>query len=159
MTLSQSSPMRLVIQRVANASVEVDGQVVGAIGAGLLVLVAAEPTDDKSDVERAVDKLSTIRLFADEIGKMNLDIGQAEGSILVVSQFTLLADLRRGRRPSFAAAGDPAHANAIVDDLVAGLRDVGIRTETGVFGAKMSVSLVNDGPVTMIVDIKDGQIV
>ena len=159
MTLAESATMRLVIQRVAKAAVDVGGETVGSIGGGLLVLVAAEPPDTLSEVERAVDKLSTVRLFPDELGKMNLDIGEAGGSLLVVSQFTLLADLRRGRRPSFAAAGDPNHAREIVDALVERLRGIGIHTEQGVFGAHMKVQLVNDGPVTMILDIRDSQIV
>jgi D-aminoacyl-tRNA deacylase len=148
--------VRLVLQRVSSSSVEVDGAVVGSIGPGLLVLAGIEVSDESDDVARAVDKLTELRIFPDESGSMNRSVRDMDGSILVVSQFTLLGDVRRGRRPSFSAAAPPDHASRMFGELVVGLRDTGLPVETGVFGAQMRVSLVNEGPVTIVFDVTAG---
>jgi D-tyrosyl-tRNA(Tyr) deacylase len=150
--------VRIVLQRVSRASVTVEGEVVGSIADGLLLLVGIEPTDTPHDVERAVDKVSNLRIFADEGGLMNRSITETGGSALVVSQFTLISDMRRGRRPSFVGAADPGTAAPLVERLAEMLRDAGIHTETGVFGASMAVDLVNDGPVTVILEIREGRV-
>ena len=151
--------MRVVIQRVSEARVTVDGEVVGEIGVGILLLVGVASGDRLFDVESLVTKVAGLRIFVDDRMKMNNSIVDAGGSILVVSQFTLLADARRGRRPSFTVAAPPAVAEPLVDALCAGLRKQGIAVEEGVFGAQMEVELVNDGPVTIILETDDGQIV
>lgn len=151
--------MRVVIQRVSEARVTVDGEVVGEIGVGMLLLVGVASGDRLFDVESLVTKVAGLRIFVDDRMKMNNSIVDAGGSILVVSQFTLLADARRGRRPSFTAAAPPAVAEPLVDALCAGLRKQGIAVEEGAFGAQMEVELVNDGPVTIILETDDGQIV
>lgn len=140
--------MILVLQRVARASVRVDGATVGRIGKGLLVLACVEPPDDDLAVDQAARKTAELRCFSDEAGKMNLDVAQAGGAVLAVSQFTLGADLSRGRRPGFEGAARPETARPLFDRFVAGVRAYGLRVETGVFGALMEVELVNDGPVT-----------
>ncbi|HSO50646.1 MAG TPA: D-aminoacyl-tRNA deacylase [Acidimicrobiia bacterium] len=150
--------MRIVLQRVSRASVTVAGEVVGSIADGLLLLVGIEPTDTPQDVDRAADKVSNLRIFADEGGLMNRSIIDIGGSALVVSQFTLISDMRRGRRPSFVGAADPGTAAPLVERLAEMLRDAGIHTETGVFGASMAVDLVNDGPVTVILEIREGRV-
>jgi D-tyrosyl-tRNA(Tyr) deacylase len=147
-----------VLQRVSRASVTVEGEVVGSIADGLLLLVGIEPTDTPQDVERAAEKVSNLRIFADEGGLMNRSIIETGGSALVVSQFTLISDMRRGRRPSFVGAADPGTAAPLVERLAEMLRDAGIHTETGVFGASMAVDLVNDGPVTVILEIREGRV-
>ena len=136
----------------------VAGEVVGSIADGLLLLVGIEPTDTPQDVDRAADKVSNLRIFADEGGLMNRSIIDIGGSALVVSQFTLISDMRRGRRPSFVGAADPGTAAPLVERLAEMLRDAGIHTETGVFGASMAVDLVNDGPVTVILEIREGRV-
>jgi D-tyrosyl-tRNA(Tyr) deacylase len=148
--------MRLILQRVRRAAVEVDGERIAAIGRGLLVLVGVEPGDGAAQVAAAVEKLTTLRVFDDGEGRMNLDLAAAGGSLLVVSQFTLLADLTRGRRPSFTGAAPPDVARPLVDDLVARLRSRGCDVERGRFGAAMRVELVNDGPVTLTLDLAPG---
>ncbi|MEM9595095.1 MAG: D-aminoacyl-tRNA deacylase [Acidobacteriota bacterium] len=150
--------MRAVLQRVENASVHVDGQTVGAIGRGVLVLVAVEQGDDGADARLMADRLAGLRLFSDNAGKMNLDAGKAGGSFLVVSQFTLAASLRKGRRPSFNGAAEPGRATELVDLLVEELGNLGFEVATGQFGADMRVRLVNDGPVTFILEIRDGRV-
>jgi len=145
--------MRLILQRVSSASVEVEGETVGAIDRGLLVLVGVERADGGAQVARAIEKLATLRLFADGSGRMNLDAGAAGGAFLVVSQFTLAASLARGRRPSFDRAAPPETAEPLVQQLVAGLAARGFRTAQGRFGALMQVRLVNDGPVTFVLDV------
>jgi D-tyrosyl-tRNA(Tyr) deacylase len=147
-----------VIQRVSRASVTVTGQVVGSIGPGALVLVGVASGDGEGEVARAVEKVAQLRIFGDEMGLMNRSLVDSGGSALVVSQFTLLADLRRGRRPSFTGAAPPDVAEPLLDRLVLGLRAAGIETATGRFGAAMSVELVNDGPVTIVVDVSDGRV-
>ena len=150
--------MRVVIQRVAEASVTVDGSIVGQIGPGMLALVGIEEADTREDVGVAAGKLTGLRIFGDDAGKMNLSVGDTGGSVLVVSQFTLLGDVRRGRRPSFTSAASPDHAKKMVERLVDEIRSAGIETSTGVFGEHMSVELVNDGPVTLVIEVKDGRL-
>ncbi len=145
--------MRLVLQRVERAEVRVAQRRVGAIGTGVLVLVAVEAGDAAEVASRAARKLSTLRLFEDGRGRMNLDAGAVGGAFLVVSQFTLAASLDRGRRPSFERAAPPDLAELLVDALVAELRDLGHPVATGRFGAHMAVELVNDGPVTFVLDL------
>ena len=144
--------MRLVIQRVSSASVRVEGEIVGEIGRGLLVLAGVEKGDGLEKVRAAAEKLAGLRVFGDEAGKMNLDTAAAGGAFLVVSQFTLAGSLARGRRPSFDNAAPPEEAAPLVEALVADLRGRGFRVETGRFQAYMEVSLVNDGPVTFIAE-------
>ncbi|WP_299730242.1 D-aminoacyl-tRNA deacylase [uncultured Tateyamaria sp.] len=144
--------MRALLQRVAEARVEVDGAVVGQCGPGLLILVCAMPGDDAATAANLAAKVSKLRLFKDEGGKMNLSILQSEGSALVVSQFTLAADTSRGNRPGFSGAARPDEAEALYLHFAQCLRDLGVATETGQFGADMAVSLVNDGPVTIWLD-------
>ncbi|MEF3274666.1 MAG: D-tyrosyl-tRNA(Tyr) deacylase [Chloroflexus sp.] len=144
--------MRAVLQRVTQASVTVDGVVVGAIGRGLLILLGIAQTDTNDDVELLADKIANLRIFSDEEGKFNLSLLDVGGAALVVSQFTLYADTRKGRRPSFTAAAPPAIAAPLVDAFAAALRTRTIPVATGVFGAMMQVALVNDGPVTIVID-------
>jgi D-tyrosyl-tRNA(Tyr) deacylase len=144
--------MRLVLQRVSSASVRVAGETVGKIGRGLLVLAGVEKGDGPEKVLAAADKLAGLRVFEDEAGKMNLDLAAAGGAFLVVSQFTLAGSLARGRRPSFDRAAPPDEAAPLVEMLVGELRQRGFQVETGRFRAHMEVSLVNDGPVTLIAD-------
>lgn len=147
--------MRIVIQRVSRASVLVDGAVVGEVGAGVLVLVGIAAGDDAAGAQRMARKCAALRIFPDDEGKFNRTLSEAGGAALVVSQFTLLADVRNGRRPSFTAAAAPAVAAPLVDAFAAALRDEGVPVATGTFGAKMQVDLVNDGPVTIVVDSAD----
>ena len=144
--------MRLVIQRVSSASVKVEGETVGAIGRGLLVLVGIERGDGPAQVRAAAEKLAGLRIFEDEAGKMNLDTAAIGGAFLLVSQFTLAGSLERGRRPSFDRAAPPDEAAPLVEALVADLRQRGHRVETGRFRAHMEVALVNDGPVTIVLE-------
>jgi len=144
--------MRAVIQRVTEASVTVDNQVVGQIGCGLLVLLGIGVGDQLAEALLLAEKIANMRIFADDDGRFNrsaLDVG---GAALVVSQFTLYADTRRGRRPSFTAAAPPEIAAALVDVFVAALRERGMTVASGVFGAHMQVVLLNDGPVTIVLD-------
>jgi D-tyrosyl-tRNA(Tyr) deacylase len=150
--------MRAVVQRVEHADVTVDDEVIASIGPGLLVLVGAVNSDTLADVSALATKLVTMRIFSDADGKMNLSVADTGGSVLVVSQFTLLADVSRGRRPSFTAAAHPEHARSLIDRLVSEIGDRGVGVETGRFGASMDVSLVNSGPVTIIVDVADGRV-
>lgn len=144
--------MRALLQRVTEARVDVAGETVGACYAGLLILVCAMPEDDAETAKRLALKISKLRLFKDEAGKMNLSILQTGGSALVVSQFTLAADTSRGNRPGFAGAAKPDAAETLYLQFAQDLRDLGIATQTGQFGADMAVSLVNDGPVTIWLD-------
>ena len=145
--------MRAVVQRVSRAEVRVDGTTVGACGAGLLVLVGAAAEDDDTTAERLAAKIARLRIFADENGRFDRSLLDTGGEALVVSQFTLLADTRKGQRPSFTDAAAPDVAEPLVERFVASLRDLGVRVETGVFGARMEVELVNDGPVTIALDM------
>jgi D-tyrosyl-tRNA(Tyr) deacylase len=144
--------MRLVVQRVTRAAVRIDGDTVGKVGAGALVLAGIGSNDDAAVVDRMADKLAGLRYFPDADGRTNLTIAEAGGSFLVVSQFTLYADVRRGRRPGFTDAALPETAAPLVDRFVARLRELGHTVETGRFGAMMDVELVNDGPFTLILD-------
>lgn len=145
--------MRVVLQRVTEASVTVDDETVGAIGAGLVALVGIAEGDDASVVERAVAKTAALRIFRDDAGRFDRSVVDVGGNILVVSQFTLLADTRKGNRPSFTGAADPALAEPLVEQYADALRALGITIATGRFGADMQVSLVNDGPVTIVLDV------
>jgi D-tyrosyl-tRNA(Tyr) deacylase len=150
--------VRIVVQRVSRASVDVDGVVVGSIDAGLLLLVGIEPSDTEDDILRAGEKVANLRVFPDEAGQMNRSLVETGGSALVVSQFTLLGDARKGRRPSFVGAAPPEQAEAMVERFVEVMRSSGIHVETGVFGASMEVELVNSGPVTILLEIREGQV-
>jgi D-tyrosyl-tRNA(Tyr) deacylase len=147
--------MKLVIQRVTEAQVTVNGGIVGAIRAGLLVLVGVGKDDSEQDADYLLDKLVGLRIFPDENGKMNRNVAEAGGSLLVVSQFTLYGDCRRGRRPSFDAAAPPDRALALYEYFVEAARRGPVAVETGVFQAAMQVHLVNDGPVTILMDSAD----
>jgi D-tyrosyl-tRNA(Tyr) deacylase len=144
--------MRAVIQRVTSARVEVDGAIVGHIGPGLLVLLGVSKTDSEKDADFLAGKIVNLRVFADAEGKMNLSVLESGGALLVVSQFTLYGDCRKGRRPGFDAAAPAETARALYESFVAAARMTGVRVETGVFQAHMAVSLVNDGPVTLLVE-------
>lgn len=146
--------MIALVQRVAQARVEVAGQVTGAIGPGLLVLVCAEPADGAAQVERLVDKLLKLRIFADGQGKMNLSVQDVAGGLLIVSQFTLAADTARGNRPSFTAAAPPGQGRALFEATLAAARARHPAVQAGVFGADMQVHLVNDGPVTIPLTVR-----
>jgi D-tyrosyl-tRNA(Tyr) deacylase len=144
--------MRAVIQRVSEASVTVEGRVIGAIGRGLVVLLGVAKGDQAGEAEFLVEKTVGLRIFPDAEGKMNQSVADVAGSLLVVSQFTLYGDCRRGRRPSFDKAAPADEARVLYEYFVRAARDRGIRVETGIFQATMSVQLVNDGPVTLIID-------
>ena len=145
-------PMRAVIQRVSRCRVTVDGNAVGQIGPGLLVLLGVSKTDDEAAADYLVDKIIGLRIFEDAEGKMNLSVQDSGGAVLVVSQFTLYGDVRRGRRPSFDAAARPEEAKRLYEYFVAKVRAAGLRCETGQFQAMMEVELVNSGPVTILLD-------
>jgi D-tyrosyl-tRNA(Tyr) deacylase len=147
--------MRAVLQRATRAKVIVDNETVGSIGAGLLVLLGVARGDGPVEARRLAEKTAELRIFADADGKFNRSLVDTGGSALVVSQFTLLADVRRGRRPSFVDAAPPDQAEGLVDAFVAALRERGVRVETGRFGAHMLVELENDGPVTIVLDTVD----
>lgn len=144
--------MRAVVQRVSRASVTVDGRVVGQIGAGLLALVGVADGDTPADLEYTASKIREMRIFPDADGRMNRSVVDSGGAVLVVSQFTLMGDVRNGRRPGFTGAAAPDVARRAYEDLVARLRSEGLPVETGVFQAHMHVDLVNDGPVTILID-------
>lgn len=144
--------MRAVIQRVRQSSVTVDGQVVGRIGPGLLVLLGVATDDEQKDADSLVNKIVGLRIFEDEAGKMNRSVAETDGSVLVVSQFTLLADCRKGRRPSFTQAAEPGKAEALYHFFIEAVKKQGVPTATGTFGAMMDVALVNDGPVTFVIE-------
>ena len=144
--------MRAVVTRVNEASVEIDGKIVGQISRGLLILLGAAEGDEEKDIKYITDKCLTLRIFEDENDKMNRSVTDVGGELLVVSQFTLLGDVRKGRRPSFIAAGDPKRAEIIYEAAVERLRGSGLKVATGKFGANMQVSSVNDGPVTILLD-------
>jgi len=146
--------MRIVVQRVKQASVKVNSEVIGEIGEGLLLLIGAEQNDDESDIDYLVSKTLNLRIFEDEHSKMNLSVIDIKGEILAVSQFTLLGDCRKGRRPSFARAARGQEALKLYQEFVLELKKSGLRIETGEFGAYMQVELINDGPVTLLLDSK-----
>ncbi|MGL4649119.1 MAG: D-aminoacyl-tRNA deacylase [Caldilineaceae bacterium] len=144
--------MRAVVQRVSRARVTVDGREVGAIGRGLLVLMGVAPADGAREVQRLARKIATLRIFEDDDGKMNLSVAESGGAVLAVSQFTLYADVRKGRRPSFTDAALPAVAEPRYAEFCAALEAEGLAVARGLFGAHMQVELVNDGPVTIWLD-------
>ena len=144
--------MRAVVQRVSRAGVTVDGEVVGSVGRGLLVLLGVGPADTEAGARWLADKVVGLRIFPDEEGKMNRDVSEAGGGVLVVSQFTLYGDCRKGRRPSFVGAAPPEVAEPLYEAFVAAVRAQGVPAATGRFAAMMQVELVNDGPVTLLVD-------
>ena len=144
--------MRAVLQRVSRASVTVDGRVVGEIGVGWLVLLGVARGDEDADADRLADKVVGLRAFADDAGKMNRSVVDDAGSVLVVSQFTLLGDCRAGRRPSFLGAADPAEAERLYRRFAGAVAGHGVAVAEGVFRADMAVELVNDGPVTLLLD-------
>lgn len=147
--------MRLVIQRVNHATVTVNNETVGSIGKGLLVLMGVSDTDDSDILVKLTDKLLKMRIFEDENGKTNLSLSDVDGELLIVSQFTLYADCRKGNRPSFIKAGAPDTANALYEEFVKMCRQRTRKVETGIFGADMKVALENDGPFTIILDSDD----
>lgn len=144
--------MRFVIQRVCEAGVSVDGKVIGQIGHGLLVFVGVADSDNRQIADRMVDKLSKLRIFDDADGKTNLSIADVGGEFLIISQFTLYADCRKGNRPSFTSAGKPDMANELYEYVISEVRKRGFHAEHGSFGAEMKVSLLNDGPFTILLD-------
>lgn len=151
--------MRAVVQRVNRADVAVEGDVVASIGPGMLVLVGAVDSDTGTDALALARKLVTMRAFTDAAGKMNRSIVDIGGSVLIVSQFTLLADLRKGRRPSFTDAASRGHAEPLIDSIASAVADMGVHVETGRFGAMMEVSLTNSGPVTFVIDVSEGRVI
>jgi D-tyrosyl-tRNA(Tyr) deacylase len=148
--------MKAVLQRVTSASVEVDGRIVGQIQHGVMVLLGVAKGDEESDVRYMVDKIKTLRIFSDEQGKMNRSLVDVGGAVLLVSQFTLLGRTSNGRRPSFDEAAPPDLAKQLYEQVAAGLRADGTIVETGIFATHMQVALVNDGPVTFVLDSRDG---
>ncbi len=144
--------MRIVLQRVTRAAVEVDGKVVGAIGQGLLLLAGVSKKDAEEDAAWLADKVVHLRIFSDENGKMNRSALEVQAELLVVSQFTLYGDCRKGRRPSFDEAAGPESANELYHHFVNSLQTYGLKVQTGVFQAHMQVSLINDGPVTLVLE-------
>ncbi len=148
--------MRAVVQRVREASVSIDGRVTASIGKGMVALLGVEKSDGEADTDYIIRKLTGLRIFPDDDGKMTLDVAEIKGSILVVSQFTLLADTRKGRRPSFERAEEPEKARAVYEGFMGKIRSTGITVAEGEFQRVMEVSLVNDGPVTIIIDSRKG---
>jgi D-tyrosyl-tRNA(Tyr) deacylase len=147
--------MRAVVQRVSQASVAVDGQLSGRIGVGLMVLLGVGRADSEQDAEWLVEKIGNLRIFPDQAQKMNRSVLEGSRALLVVSQFTLYGDTRKGRRPSFIDAAEPEEAKRLYEFFCAQARARGLQVETGVFAAQMELSLVNDGPVTLILDSKE----
>jgi D-tyrosyl-tRNA(Tyr) deacylase len=152
MVPKESCPLRIVIQRVASAQVEVNGQIIGSIQQGLLVLVGVAHQDSEAESRWLANKTAELRVFEDDQGKMNRSLIDIGGSALVVSQFTLLADCRRGRRPAFTDAAPPALAEQLYLRFAEFLAERGIEVQSGIFAAEMQVSLINDGPVTIVID-------
>ncbi|MBZ4644842.1 MAG: D-aminoacyl-tRNA deacylase [Petroclostridium sp.] len=145
--------MRAVVQRVASSKVTVEGNVTGEINKGLMVLLGVGPNDTSKDLDYMVEKILNLRIFEDSEGKMNLSLLDVEGELLVVSQFTLYGDCRKGRRPSFAGAAPPELANKLYEQFISKCREAGVKkVQTGVFGAHMLVNICNDGPVTLLID-------
>lgn len=144
--------MRAVVQRVSESRVTVDGEVTGSIGRGLMVLIGVEEGDGEQDAAYIADKISGLRIFEDEEGKLNLSVSDIGGSVLAVSQFTLLGDARKGRRPGFSRAARPEEANALYRNVIGKIAEKGIEVAEGVFRAEMMVEIHNDGPVTILLD-------
>jgi|SRR5580692_3397002 D-tyrosyl-tRNA(Tyr) deacylase len=154
--LTAVKPMRAVVQRVSHAQVTVEGEITGEIGPGLLVLLGVGKMDSEADAAYLAEKISGLRVFEDDQGKMNRSVTEAGGSVLAVSQFTLYGDVRRGKRPSFDDAAAPETARGLYEFFVGQIRARGLRCETGKFQAMMKVELVNDGPVTILLDSGKG---
>jgi D-tyrosyl-tRNA(Tyr) deacylase len=146
--------MRAVVQRVLDADVKVNGNIVGQINKGLLVFLGVGEDDDNTDLEYMVDKILGLRIFEDDNGKMNLSLMDTHGEILIVSQFTLYGDVRKGKRPSFSTSAHPKIAENMYNEFIEKCKEKGLKTEVGVFGAHMEVGLTNDGPVTILIDSK-----
>lgn len=144
--------MKAVIQRVSEASVKVDGKIVGEIGKGLMLLIGIDEQDEKTDADWLIQKILNLRIFGDENEKLNLSIKDISGEILCISQFTLIADYKKGNRPSFIKAAKPDKAIPLFDYFKEEIAKSGLKTESGIFGADMKVSLINDGPVTIVMD-------
>lgn len=144
--------MKIVIQRVSEASVKVDGKIVGEIGKGLMLLVGIDENDEKTDADWLVQKVLNLRIFGDENDKLNLSVKDISGEILCISQFTLIADYKKGNRPSFIKAAKPDKAIPLFDYFKGEIAKSGLKTESGIFGADMKVFLINDGPVTIVMD-------
>lgn len=144
--------MKIVIQRVSEAHVKVDGKIVGEIGKGLMLLVGIDENDEKTDADWLVQKILNLRIFGDEDDKLNLSVKDISGEILCISQFTLIADYKKGNRPSFIKAAKPDKAVPLFDYFKEEMAKSGLKTESGIFGADMKVSLINDGPVTIVMD-------
>lgn len=144
--------MKAVIQRVSESSVKVDGKLVGEIGKGLMLLVGIDENDEKTDADWLVQKILNLRIFGDEDDKLNLSVQDIKGEILCISQFTLMADYKKGNRPSFIKAARPEKAIPLFDYFKEEIAKSGLKTESGIFGADMKVSLINDGPVTIVMD-------
>ena len=147
--------MRIVIQRVSSSRVSVEGRTVGEIGAGLCLLIGVAPGDDERTAIWAASKITNLRIFEDSEGKMNRSVIDIGGEILAISQFTLYADCKKGRRPSFSGTAKPSYANVLIESLTARLREMSISVKTGIFGAEMKVDIENEGPVTIILDSAD----
>lgn len=146
--------MKVVIQRVSESQVKVDGQIVGAINVGLMLLVGIDEDDENTDADWLVQKILNLRIFGDSDGKLNLSVIDISGEILCISQFTLIADYKKGNRPSFIKAAKPDKAIPLLEYFKKKIAESGLKTESGIFGADMKVSLINDGPVTIVMDSK-----
>ena len=146
--------MKIVLQRVSEASVEVDNQIVGAIEKGLMLLIGVDETDESSDADWLVKKIIDVRVFSDDDGKMNHSVKDIDGEILCISQFTLISDYKKGNRPSYIKAAKPDKAIPLFEYFKDELKNSGLKIESGIFGADMKVSLINDGPVTLVFDSK-----
>lgn len=144
--------MKVVIQRVSGSSVKVDGKLVGEIGKGLMLLIGIDENDEKTDADWLIQKILNLRIFGDEDGKLNLSVQDIKGEILCISQFTLMADYKKGNRPSFIKAARPEKAIPLFEYFKQEITKSGLKTESGIFGADMKVSLINDGPVTVVMD-------
>lgn len=149
--------MRVVIQRVSEASVKVDNQIVGEIGKGLMLLIGVDESDENSDADWLVKKILDVRVFSDDEGKMNHSVKDMNGEILCISQFTLISDYKKGNRPSYIKAARPEKAIPLFEYFKDEMKKSGLKTESGIFGADMKVSLINDGPVTLVFDSKTKQ--
>src|SRR5699024_8972673 len=157
--IERGKSLKAVVQRVSEANVTVDGEVIGEIDNGLMILLGITEGDTEKDIEVIVNKLINLRIFEDDAQKMNLSLLDTGGSILSISQFTLYGDVRKGRRPSFSKATPPAMAEKLYDAFNKYIKSAGVHVETGSFGAMMDVSLTNDGPVTFVVESIDGKLV
>ena len=147
--------MKFVIQRVEHAQVEVEGEVIGKIGPGFMVLIGIAETDTEEIADKMIQKMLKLRIFDDENGKTNLSIDDVKGELLLISQFTLYADCKKGNRPSFFRAGNPDMASGMYDEIIEKCRNLGYKTECGSFGAEMKVTLLNDGPFTIVMDSEE----